>query len=301
MRLSFSRTTSFSRYTGVPSVPYRLGLVRDPDTQWNGDELQSIFRGPQATDNAQRNYTGDASTTILLIGRATARVRANYSNLNRNYNNQVSNSANFTFPDVQLDWGQVHNVIRLGKVFTGINASSRASFVKTLEGADLNRPSSEVRSRNFRPLLQLSGQTRGTANVQLSIDKSSSTRQDFATRRSVRKEGETTVRSSISRSYMAGQKIPIFGAGLKSTLTMALDGTYSQRSGSTESQGQQALTTSTDRLDLNSSATYSFSTYVNGTLGLGFSQNRDLYGKTSDGKTPVTRSIRLECSGSVRF
>lgn len=301
MRISFARTTGFSRFTGVPSVPYRLGLVRDPDTQWNGDELTSIYRGPQATENAQRNYSGDASTTVQLVGRSTARIRANYSNLNRNYNSQVSNSSNFTFPDLQLDWGQVHNLIRLGKVFTGINASSRASFVRTLEGVNLEKPSTQVRTKNFRPLLQLSGQTRGTANVQLSIDQSSSIREDFATRRSVRKEGETSVRSSISRSYMPGQKMPIFGSGLKSTLTMSLDGTYSKRSGSTESQGQQALTTRTDRLDLNSSATYSFSTYVTGTLGLGFSQNRDLYGKTSEGATPTNRSIRLEASGSVRF
>jgi hypothetical protein len=195
----------------------------------------------------------------------------------------------------------VHNLMRLGKTFTGITASSRASFVKTLEGLDLDKPSSRVKTKNFRPLLQLSGQTRGTANVQLSIDNSSSEREDFSTRRSVRKEGETTVRSSISRSYTAGQKIPIFGSGLKSTLTMSLDGTYSKRSGSTESQGQQALTTRTDRLDLNSSATYTFSTYVNGTLGLGFTQGRDLYGKTSEGNTPVNRSLRLELTGSVRF
>ena len=49
MRVSFTRTTGFSRFTGATSVPYRLGLVRDPDTQWNGDEVQSIYRGPQAT------------------------------------------------------------------------------------------------------------------------------------------------------------------------------------------------------------------------------------------------------------
>jgi hypothetical protein len=196
----------------------------------------------------------------------------------------------------------VHKLLRLGGVFTGINAQSRASFVETSEGLDLDKPSSRVRTKNFRPLLQLSGQTRGSANVQLSIDMSSSKREDFSTRRSVRNEGEGTVRGSISRSYTAGQKIPIFGGGgLKSTLTLSLDGTYSKRSGSTEAQNQQTLTTRTDRLDLNSSATYSFSTYVNGTLGLGFSQNRDLYGKTSEGDTPTSRSIRLEASGAVRF
>lgn len=302
MSLTFSRTTAFSRFFGVPSVPYRLGLVRGPHTQWNGDELTSIFRGPQATDNAQRTYTGDASTTIGLIGRSTARVRINYSNLNRVYNAQVSNSENMTFPDIQLDWGQVTNLLRLGGIFSAVNAQSRINFVRTLEGVSLDDPTSRVRTKNFSPLLQLSGQTKGTANVQVSIDRRSSTREDFTTRRALRREGETTVRGSISRSYLPGQKLPIFGGkGLKSTLTLTLDGTYNKRAGSTEASGALSSRSRTDRLDFNGSGTYSFSNYVNGTVGLGFSQSRDLQGRNLEGDPLTNRSLRLEAAANVRF
>jgi hypothetical protein len=302
MSLSFSRTTAFSRYTGVPSVPYRLGLVRDPATQWSGIEVPSIFPGAQATDNAQRTYSGDASTTIGMFGRATARVRISYSNLNRIYNAQTSSSENRTFPDVQLDWGQVTNLLRLGGIFTGVNAQSRVNFVRTVEGITLSAPTSRVKTQNFSPLLQLSGQTKGTANVQLSIDRRSSTREDFTTRRAIRREGEVTVRSSLSRSYLPGQKLPIFGGkGLKSTLTLALDGTFNKRTGSTESLNLPPSRTRTDRLDFNGSGTYSFSNYVNGTIGLGFSQTRDLIYRTQDGDPRTTRSLRLEAAANVRF
>jgi hypothetical protein len=302
MSLTFSRSTAFSRFTGVPSVPYRLGLVRDPGTQWDGREVVSIYPGPQAQDNAQRTYSGDASTTVGLFGRSTARVRVNYSNQSRIYNGQASGSENLTFPDVQLEWGQVTNLLRLGGIFTGVNAQSRVNFVRTLDGADLKSPTSRVNTRNYSPLLQLSGQTRSAANVQLSLDRRSSVREDFSTRRASRKEGETSVRGSISRAYLPGQKFPIFGGkGLKSTLTMSLDGTYNKRNGSTEASGAQSSVTKTDRLDFNGSGTYSFSNFVNGTIGLGFSQSRDLQGRNSEGKPLVTRSLRLEAAANVRF
>jgi hypothetical protein len=264
--------------------------------------VPSIFRGSQATDNAQRTYSGDASTIVALYGRANARIRVNYSNLNRIYNTQVSNSENVTFPDVQLDWGQVTNLLRLGGLFTAVNAQSRVNFVRSIEGADLSSPTSRVTTRNYSPLLQLSGQMKSTANVQLSIDRRGSTREDFATRRATRRESETTVRGSISRSYLPGQKLPIFGGkGLKSTLTMSLDGTYNKRSGSTEAGFAISSRTKTDRLNFNGSGTYAFSNFVNGTLGLGFSQSRDLQSRNSEGDPLVNRSIRLEAAANVRF
>ena len=51
----------------------------------------------------------------------------------------------------------------------------------------------------------------------------------------------------------------------------------------------------------NASNTYAFSSYVNGTLGLGFSQSRDLQLRNSEGKPLVQRSLRLEAAATFRF
>ncbi|MGH7725242.1 MAG: cell surface protein SprA [Candidatus Eiseniibacteriota bacterium] len=302
LRGTFSRSTAFSRYSGVPSVPYRLGIARDPNTQWNGDEVQSIYRGPQATDNAQRTYSGDASTTVALVGRSTARARLNYTNTNRVYNTQVSNTKNVTFPDLSFEWGSVARVLRLQGMFSALNAQTRWNTVRTTEGANLSNPTSKQFASGFSPLLSLSGQTRGQAQVLFSVDRKKSRRDDFGTRRATRREGQTTLRASINRSYTQGQKVPIFGgSGLKSTLTLQLDGTFDKRTGQTEAFGTSSSKINTDRFDINSSGTYAFSTYVNGTLGLGFSQARDLQIRNVEGDPLVTRSIRLELTGSVRF
>jgi hypothetical protein len=303
VRGTFSRTTGLSRYFGAPSVPYRLGFARSPNTQWNGEEVQSIFRGPQATENAQRTYSGDVSTQVALIGRATMRVRSTYTNTNRVYNSQVSNSVNLTFPDLDFDWGAMEKLLRLGKVFPQIGARSRFSRTDTREGEDIDNPTSKTRSQNFSPLLSLQGTTRGQATVQLSIDRTSSAREDFSTRRARRNEGSSTVRASISKTYLPGQKVPIFGGkGLKSSLTLQADGAFNKRTGSTEAFNGASSKTNNDRIDINSSGTYAFSNYVNGTIGLGFTQGRDLQLRDPVTNKPrKTRSLRLEAAATFRF
>ena len=302
VRGTFSRTTGLARYYGVPSVPYRLGLVRDPNTQWIGDDVPSVARGPQATDNAQRTWSGDASTQIALVGRSSVRVRSTYTNTSRVYNTQVSNQQNLTFPDLDFDWGGVQRFLGLGKVFPQIGARSRFSRVDTREGVNLSSPTSKARSQNFSPLLSLQGTSKGQAVVQLSIDHTSSSREDVSSRRATRAEGSTTVRTSVSRTYLPGQKPPIFGGkGLKSSLTLQADAAYTKRTGSTTAFGSVSSKTDSDRIDVNASNTYAFSSYVNGTIGLGFSQSRDLRLRNSEGKPLVQRSLRLEAAATFRF
>ena len=44
-----------------------------------------------------------------------------------------------------------------------------------------------------------------------------------------------------------------------------------------------------------------FSNFVNGTIGLGFSQSRDLQLRNTDGKPRKQRSLRLEAAATFRF
>jgi hypothetical protein len=304
LRGSFNRSTAFSRYYGEPSVPYKLGIARSADTQWNQKELPSIFPGPQSTENSQSTWSGDASSQVALFGKSTVRARANYTATAREYNGQTSATSSLTFPDLDIDWGSVHKLLGLGKIFPQLGARSRFSTVVSQEGQVLGSPTSNTKTSNWQPLLSLQGNTRGQAQVQLSIERTSSSRQDFATRRADRSEGQTTIRSSISRTYSPGQHVPLFGggkAGLKSSLTLQADGAYTKRTGLTEAAGIASSKTNTDQLDINTSSTYAFSTYVNGTLGLGFTQSRDLQLRNPAGDPIKRRSIRLEASASFRF
>jgi len=304
MRGTFSRNTMFSRYSGEPSVPYRLGIARSPNTQWNQEELASIFPGPQSTENAQSTWSGDASSQLQLFGKANVRARANFTSTDREYNGQRNANSTFTFPDFDIDWGSVHRLLGLGKIFPQLGARTRYSSIESKEGQDLGDPTAITKTSNFQPLLSLQGTTRGQAQVQLSIERTSSSRQDLASRRASRTEGSTTVRSSITRTYLPGQHVPIFGggkAGLKSSLTLQADGAYSKRTGLTQASGVASSRTNTDQIAINASSTYAFSTYVNGTVGLGFTQSRDLQIRNPSGAPIKQRSLRLEASASFRF
>jgi hypothetical protein len=111
------------------------------------------------------------------------------------------------------------------------------------------------------------------------------------------------VRTSISKTYAPGQKLPIFGGkGLKSSLTLQADGAFNKRTGSTEAFGGASSKTNNDRIDINSSGTYAFSTFVNGTIGLGFTQARDLQLRDPVTNKPrKSRSVRLEAAATFRF
>ena len=304
LRGSFNRNTLFARYSGEPSVPYKIGIARSPNTQWDQTELPSIFPGAQSTENAQSTWTGDASSQLTLFGKSSVRTRAGYTATAREYNGQATATSTITFPDIDIDWGSVHKVLGLGKLFPQLGARSRYSVLQSKEGQSIGDPTTVTKTSNWQPLLSLQGNTRGQAGVQLSIEHTSSSRKDLLTRRANRSEGQTTVRASISRTYAPGQRVPLFGGGktgLKSSLTLQADGAFTKRTGLTEASGVASSKTNTDQLDINTSSTYAFSTYVNGTLGLGFTQSRDLQSRNLSGAPLKRRSVRLEASASFRF
>jgi hypothetical protein len=241
---------------------------------------------------------------VTLIGRSNVRARGNFTSTARDYNDQANANSTLTFPDFDIDWGSVHRLLGLGHIFPQLGARSRFTRVVSKEGVELSAPTDITTTKNFQPLLSLQGTTRGQAQVQLSIESTSSSRIDFSTRRATRDEGSATVRASISRTYLPGQHVPLFGGGktgLKSTLTLQSDFAFTKRTGSTEATGVASSKTDTDQLDINASSTYAFSTYVNGTLGLGFTQTRDLQARNTDGQPLKQRSLRLETSASFRF
>ena len=108
---------------------------------------------------------------------------------------------------------------------------------------------------------------------------------------------------SLNRSYTQGQKVSMLGktTTVRSQINMGLSANYDRRSGETKILPGGSQTPGTrnpqaeDRLSVQATGSYGFSTNVTGTGTLGFQQNRDLQ------KDIVRRSIRVELRGSFNF
>jgi hypothetical protein len=83
----------------------------------------------------------------------------------------------------------------------------------------------------------------------------------------------------------------------KSSISMGLTASYEKRSGETLQPGESRPRnpTDNDRLSLNATGQYGFSSNITGNLLLGFSQDRDLV------REIIRRQIRVELRGSFNF
>jgi hypothetical protein len=87
---------------------------------------------------------------------------------------------------------------------------------------------------------------------------------------------------------------------VRSTIQLGLTTNYELRSGETQEfvEGRPPTTRNPvkeDRISLNASGSYGFSTNVTGNVALGFGQNRDLQ------RDIVRRNIRVELRASFTF
>jgi hypothetical protein len=316
-RGSYSRSTSFTQLTGYPAISYRLGLARDPGF-WTreGEAGPSVQRGELTTENSQRMISGEANTQISLWGRASARVRLGYNNVLRSSNLRSFTQETFNVPDITFDWGPVQKLLFVSRIFPTLTANSRFARTINRDGVFNEPVSSRTVNDSWQPLLSLSGTTKSGIQTTLSGEVTTSLRQDF--RNSINslistdtKQKNVTVRGNLSKTFTPGSRLSflgLFGSTLKTTVTLQLNTSFNKRTGGTKVPGVEKLGAEidNDRIEIQTTGTYTFSRNISGTVGVGFSQFRDFTRDVtgSDGKlkgTLTQRSIRLETSASMRF
>jgi hypothetical protein len=320
LRGQFTRSTNFSRLTGYPSTAYRLGLAREPGFATAENPEPSVFGTAQSTEASSRNWLGEANTTLQLWGRANARVRAGYQDNLRTSNTLAYATTTVTMPDVTADWGQFQQTLGLSKLFTTLSAQTRYSRQLSDEGLYAQPRNARTTSSNWQPLLSLNGTMRNGIQTVLAAEYRSTLRQDYRNagvqtvgeRRSAdTRTGDTNVRLELSKTLTPGQRFSffgLFGSDLRSSLTLALRGTYNRRSGGTVVPGSPRVVgeIKNDRMDMSLSGTYQFSRNVSGTVGLGYNQYRDLTRQViGSGGLPsgfqTQRGIRLEANAQMNF
>lgn len=294
--LSVTRSSSYSRVTGTPSMLYLVGIVENPGFGTTNGATEAVFGN---TDQRGLDWRTGARTRIPLVYGSVVSARLSFGDRTNVANGVVSRQKEARFPDFELDYGQVAQVLRLTKVFTNPQlrtAYSRSTSQDFQYGRD-DKIASASRD-DYRPLISLRGGFKNGAQADMRIDHYNSTRQVFQGATATQRDQNTDFNFTLNRSYSKGQKVTFLGKTntIRSSVTLQLATVYSHRKAGTQlASGDIQSPVDDTRLSVNTSGSYGFSNNVTGNMTLGFSENRD------NTKKVIRRSVRVEVRAQFTF
>uniref|UniRef100_A0A832MK34 Cell surface protein SprA n=1 Tax=Eiseniibacteriota bacterium TaxID=2212470 RepID=A0A832MK34_UNCEI len=298
---SFNRGSSYSRLTGSASPAYLFGLTDDPGlaSDSSGGRMRAQFGN---VTGFSRDWRTSGRTRLLLPLDAAVTTRAEASSRRTENNGVVNRSVQSRFPDFDVDYGRVATALRLNRVFT--SPRLRTAYSRSRNTDYRNRqdqPNSISTSSQWQPLLGLDGDLKNQWRVKLQVQRRVTQSERFQLGHSVQTDRNTDINLDLSRTLTRGQKIKILNreSTIRSTITMTLSGVYSRRSGETRQVDRPDLKpqfpVDQDRLSVNGTGSYQFSSNVTGNASLGFGQTRDIQ------RGIIQRNVRVELRASFNF
>ncbi|MEO5989387.1 MAG: cell surface protein SprA [Candidatus Eisenbacteria bacterium] len=294
--LSITRSTSYSRVTGTPSMLYLVGLAENPGFGDTNGSTEAIFGN---TEQRGLDWRTGARTRIPLVYGSVVSARMSFGDRTNVANGVVSRQKEARFPDFELEYGQVAQVLRLSKLLK--NPQLRSAFSRSTSQDFQYGRDEKIASASrddYRPLISVRGGFNNGAQADMRIDHYNSTRQVFQGATATQRDQNTDFNFTLSRSYSQGQKVTFLGktSTIRSSVNLQLATVYSHRKAGTElASGDIQSPVDDTRLSLNTSGSYGFSNNVTGNMTLGFSENRD------NTKKVVRRSVRVEVRAQFTF
>ena len=298
----FDQSSSYSRVAGVPSFVYLLGFSSDPGTTPDGTgRVQTQFGNTTAKNES---WSSGVRTRVKLVYGANVNVRGDFNARHGLLNGVITRQASTHFPSLEFDYGQLAHVVLLDRFLR--NPQIRTSYDRSRVTDFLlnsTAPSAISTSSEWRPLLGLNGELKNGTRTDLQVERRITQDENHALGNSVKTTRNTNLKFSLSRAYSQGQKVNFLGKEtmVRSSVSLGLTANYSRNSGETRildaSSGATGVQSEflDDRLNVNGTGSYGFSTNVTGNALVGFGQDRDLKLGT------YRRNIVVELRASFTF
>jgi len=293
----YTTNSSFSRITGTPSVTYLLGLSRDPGIQSDSTgNVRPVFGN---TSSQSVDWGTTANTRITTGYGSSITTTAEYGVRNSISNGLDLRSDRVRFPDLDFDYGRLPEVLRINRVLNNARLRTAYGRSQTLDYQNSNSPTTIATSSEWRPLLGLNGDFKNGTRTELRVERRITVSENRLFVTTVNTDRNTDVNFSLSRTYSQGQKVNFLGktSTVRTNVSLGMSASFSKRSGDTRQVGVDgvASVTASDRLSVNATSSYGFSSNITGNLEFGFLQDRNL-------QTAITnRSVRIEVRGQLTF
>lgn len=288
------RTSNYTRMFGTASPLYLIGLAENPG--YDGGRISAL---PGNQSQSGIDWRGNARTTIPLMFGTSIQTRVSVGDRTNNSNGVLQRNRDFRFPDLEVQYGRVANLIGLSRFLDG--AQLRTAYARNYSIDYQNSRSQRTgnsRSDEFRPLFSVRGRLKNGTDTDLRFERRTSEREVFTPSLSRANDQTTNVNFSMSRSYSQGQKVNLLGktSTVKTSVNLQLTTVYERQKGGIRVGNSTELNNPVDRtrLSVNGTGSYGFSSNVTGDLALGFSHFRETNGI-------IRRSVRVELRGQFRF
>ncbi|MEK7824764.1 MAG: cell surface protein SprA [Candidatus Eisenbacteria bacterium] len=292
-----TRSSNYTRLAGTPRLAYLIGLSNDPGLEADSTGPVQARFGNAVTQN--QDWRTGARTRLSLGRGATIQTRGDLTMRRSAYNTLVNRVRRVQFPDLDVDYGKLPEVIGLKRLFGNPKMRTAYSRSRTTEFSNSETPTNISTSREWRPLVGLTGDFRNGTRAEFRVQHRATEAEYRQVGNSITSDANTDVDLSLNRAYTRGQKVAFLGkqSTVKTNITLGLTAAYSRRKSGTRQAGidRPFNPVAEDRLNVNARGSYGFSTNVTGNAELGFSQNRDLQ------RDIVRRSIRIELRAQFTF
>ncbi|MFI5370356.1 MAG: hypothetical protein ACHQ52_02285, partial [Candidatus Eisenbacteria bacterium] len=293
----FATNSAYSRLTGTPSPMYLIGLSRDPGLKADSSgRVRPVFGN---ASNSGRDWGATANTRLSTGYGSSITTTAEYGSRKSLSNGLNLRSDHVSFPNLDVDFGRISDVIRLNKVLNNVRLRTTYGRSQSLDYQNSDSPTTISTSSDWRPLIGLTGDFRSGMRTELRIERRVAVSENRLFVTTINTDRNTDVNFSLSRSYTQGQKVTFLGktSTVRTSVSLGFTTSYSRRSGDTRQAGVEGLAsvTTSDRLSVNGTGSYGFSNNMTGNLEFGFLQDRNL-------QTAITnRSVRVEVRGQLTF
>ena len=294
-----NRSSGYSRLVGTPGFAYLFGLSSRLDSA----RTRPAFGNGSSVST---DWRAGARTRLKLPYGSSANTRLDFTARESDNNGMRNQTQTLRFPDVEVEYGRVANVLRLDRMLN--NPQLRSTYSRSLitEFANNHREATgRSSSSDWRLLVGLTGSLKSGARIEFKTERRVTETENLLVGHSVTTTRLTTTYFSFSRSYSQGQKVSILGKQktISSTVGLGLTGQYEAQSGETVSFADATRARPTgvrfpiqeDRLSLNGTGSYSFSTNVTGNLSLGYGQDNDRQKKFK------RKNVRVELRAQFTF
>ncbi|NOT33933.1 MAG: hypothetical protein HOP12_07160 [Candidatus Eisenbacteria bacterium] len=291
------RSSSHTRLDDAPDLLYMVGLSHDPGFQRDSSGLTSAANGNR-TDQSD-DWSSSANSRIDVGFGATLGSRLEVGSRRSISTGIRSRSDRLRFPDVEVNYGRVPEILQLKRVFN--NPQFQTAYVRSTSTEYLNsdRPTRDTRTSEWRPLLKFSGDLKNGTRGELRIERRTTESNERYLVSLQRVDRFTDIQMSLNRSYSQGQKIVMFGkeTTVRQRVDLGFTATYSRTSVEQRQPGIRLIQQLDDKDQMSANATgaYGFSDNVTGNLELGFRQDRNLL------TTITTRSLRISARAQFTF
>jgi hypothetical protein len=289
-------TNSTSMVSGTPSLGYQLGLSRDP-----GPSIQRLHSfNPSFGSGDRKDF--NLATEVKLLSEIRIGMTYQWGTTKSLQNGGGTNTKSTKFPDLDVNWGRIHQRLGIQKFAKDVRASSRYSreMHETGSSSSPNGKDRVETTVTFRPLLNLDATLNSGISTKLMSSYSSSKLEQFSGTHSFtfnrNRQLQIRLQRAMTLSRMVTNPLTKKKSKVSSKLDLSVTLDLSDDKSESGPAGNIQVLRDQAKVGISTSAGYNITTNVTGNAALSVGQDSD-----RKNRTRTSRYVTVSVTAAFNF